>query len=167
MMISRQINAAGLALIKQWEGLFLTAYRDVAGIWTIGWGHTGGVRKGDRITEPQAEVLLRQDLAGFEMLVDGRGASTDNQFAAMVSLSLNIGRAGFLGSTVLREHKAGNFSAAAQAFLLWDKAHVDGKLVVVQGLLNRRLDERKLYLLPTMPMRRIESASATGRRSAG
>lgn len=146
LMMTRVINDLGLALVKKWEGLFLTAYRDIAGIWTIGYGHTGGVRKGDTITSPQAVILLRQDLALHEAVVDARGASTDNQFAAMVSLAFNVGNGGFLGSTVLRRHKEGNFAAAADAFLMWDKAHVDGQLVVVQGLLNRRKAERKLYL---------------------
>lgn len=147
-MTTRLIDSAGLNLIKQWEGLLLTAYRDIAGVWTIGWGHTGGVYKGQTITVPQAEQLLARDLATAEDFVNARGPATDNQFSAMVSLAFNIGLGGFLGSTVLRQHKAGNFAAAADAFLMWDKAHVDGQLVTVQGLLDRRIDERALYLTP-------------------
>jgi lysozyme len=151
MSAIRVTNPAGLALIQQWEGLSLTAYRDIAGVWTIGWGHTGGVFKGQVITELQAIQLLMRDLAGFESVVAARTdlmATTDDQFAAMVSLSYNIGVGGFLGSTVLRDHKAGNFDGAGAAFLLWDKAHVDGELVVVRGLLNRRIAEAALYARP-------------------
>lgn len=153
-MITRLLNNAGLILIKQYEqgpqgGPALQAYRDVAGVWTIGWGHTGGVYKGDTITTDQADTLLVQDLSGFADYVAARTdptQTTDNQFAAMTSLCFNIGEAGFLGSTVLRDHKAQLYSAAAGAFLLWDKAHVDGQLVVVRGLLNRRIAEQALYL---------------------
>src|SRR6266550_5119969 len=112
----RPVDELGIALVKKWEGLFLTASRDIAGVWTIGWGHTGGVRKGDEITYMQAWVLLQQDLSGFAAFVDARGASNDNQFAAMVSLAFNIGTGAFLGSTVLRQHKAGNHQQAADAF---------------------------------------------------
>ena len=148
MSATRVINPAGLALIQQWEGLALTAYRDIAGVWTIGWGHTGGVYKGQVITQTEALQLLMGDLAGFEAFVAAHtdpAATSDNQFAAMVSLAYNIGTGGFLGSTVLRDHKAGDFQGAAAAFLLWDKAHVDGQLVVVRGLLNRRIAEAALY----------------------
>jgi lysozyme len=68
-----------------------------------------------------------------------------NQFDAMVSLAFNIGSRAFRSSTVLRQHRAGNYLAAA-AFLLWDKDHQDGQLVVVPGLLRRRQIERAYYL---------------------
>ena len=146
-MTKRCVNSAGLALVKQFEGLRLTAYRDIAGIWTIGYGHTGGVYSGDTISQEEADWLLAQDLASSENWVASRtDTSTDNQFAAMVSLSYNIGGTNFLGSSVRRHHNEGNYQAAADSFLLWDKAHVDGQLVVVQGLLNRRNAERTLYL---------------------
>jgi lysozyme len=144
----RFVNDAGFALVQKWEGLVLVAERDIAGVWTIGYGHTVGVAKGQTITWREALQLLEIDLASVAGFVDARGLATDNQFAAMVSLAFNIGNSGFLGSTVLRQHKAHNFASAADAFLLWDKAHVDGRLVEVQGLLNRRHDERALYLTP-------------------
>lgn len=143
------VNPAGLALIQQAEGLRLSAYRDVAGVWTIGYGHTGGVFKGDMITADQAVGLLYQDLAKFEAWVSARTtAPTSNQFSAMVSLCFNIGEQAFLHSSVRRLHNEGDFSGAAEAFLLWDKAHVDGVLVTVSGLLDRRHREYDLYLMP-------------------
>jgi lysozyme len=147
--MAREIDAAGLALIKNFEGLRLVAYQDVAGIWTIGYGHTRGVFPGMTMTEAEAEQALLDDLGGAEAVVEDAtaGASTgDNQFAAMVSLCFNIGAANFRGSTVLRQHRAGEFAAAADAFLLWNKAHIGGVLSEVAGLTARRTAERALYL---------------------
>jgi lysozyme len=152
----RMINAAGLALIKQYEqgpygGPALVAYRDPSGAWTVGWGHTSGVYEGDTITAAQADYLLALDLASSEACVNTNtvpAQTSDNQFAAMVSLTFNIGQAGFLGSSVRRLHNEQNFPAAANAFLLWDKATIDGRLIALPGLLNRREAERALYLTP-------------------
>jgi len=144
----RSINDAGLNLIKSFEGRRLTAYRDVAGIWTIGYGHIRGVREGMAITEEQATQLLQQDLADTEASVDSMTSAaptTNNQYAAMVSLCFNIGRGNFQSSRVLRFHLARDYTSAADAFLLWDKGHVNGQLVEVQGLLNRRQAEKDLY----------------------
>lgn len=147
--MAREIDAAGLALIKRFEGLRLEAYQDVAGIWTIGYGHTRGVVPGMTITEAQADQALADDLGGAEAVVDDATADVatgDNQFSAMVSLCFNIGSANFRASTVLREHRAGAFAAAADAFLMWNKTHVDGVLQEVAGLTDRRTAERALYL---------------------
>lgn len=146
--MARQINDAGLNLVKQNEGLRLNAYLDVAGIWTIGYGHTPSYA-GETIHQDMADAMLRQDLATAEAAVEAKTLgveTTDNQFSAMVSLAFNIGTGAFAQSTVLRMHREGNHEAAANAFLLWDKAHVDGELEVVQGLLRRRQEERALYL---------------------
>ena len=145
----RQINDAGLALIKSFEGLKLTAYQDVAGIWTIGYGHTGNVTPGETITRAQADQFLLADLQSAETAVEkavGNAATTDNQFGAMVSLTYNIGSGNFRESTVLREHLQGNAQAAADAFMMWDKSHVNGTLQVVPGLQRRRSAESALYL---------------------
>jgi lysozyme len=145
----RSINTAGLNLIKSFEGCELKAYQDVAGIWTIGYGHIHGVREGMTITADQATAFLQQDLADTEAFVDSMTSAvptTNNQYSAMVSLCFNIGRGNFQASSVLRLHRAKNYNAAADAFLMWDKSHVDGRLVEVQGLLNRRQAEKDLYL---------------------
>jgi lysozyme len=146
--LGRQVNAAGLAIIKTGEGLRLEAYQDQRGIWTIGFGHTPAW-PGEVISAQRAEQLLVQDCAWAAGAVDGAThsvATTDDQFSAMVSLTFNIGVAAFRGSTVLRQHLAGNHAAAADAFLLWDKTHIDGRLVVDPPLLARRRQERSLYL---------------------
>ncbi|HJU09600.1 MAG TPA: lysozyme [Candidatus Binataceae bacterium] len=147
--MARAINEAGLDLIKHFEGCKLTAYQDVAGIWTIGYGHIKGVGPGMTITQAQADQALADDLAGAENVVESATngvATTDDQFGAMVSLCFNIGSANFRTSSVLRQHRLGNRAAAADAFLLWNKSHVDGELREVAGLTARREAERRLYL---------------------
>lgn len=139
----RQINKAGLDLIKKWEGCKLTAYLCPAKIWTIGFGSTGShVKPNMTITQDQADELLRSDLRRFEDgVASAINEATDNQFGAMVALAFNIGLRGFMQSTVLRKHNAGDHMGAAAAFGLWNKA--GGK--VLRGLVNRRADEAKLY----------------------
>ena len=121
----------------------------MAGIWTIGYGHIRGVREGMTITEEQATQYLQEDLADTETAVDAMTSTaptTNNQYAAMISLCFNIGSGNFRTSSVLRFHLARDYTSAADSFLLWDKAHGDGQLVEVPGLLRRRQAERDLYL---------------------
>lgn len=141
----RRINAAGLALIKQFEGLELKAYVDPVGALTIGYGSTGPhVKPGMVITEAEAEDLLRDDLARFEKAVASMcPVATDNQFAAMVSLAFNAGagEGGFKTSTLRRKHNEGDHMGAAAEFARWNKA--GGR--VLNGLVRRRAAEAQLY----------------------
>ena len=149
--MSQEINDLGIALIKQYEGLKLDAYQDVAGVWTIGYGHTRGVTPGMNITQDDADQALQDDLTGTEAVVNdaiGDSSTTSNQFSAMVAFAFNVGSANFRQSTVLREHLAGNYQGAADAFLMWNKARINGVLEPVVGLTNRRTAERSLYLTP-------------------
>lgn len=143
--MTRQINQAGLNLIKEFEGCKLTAYKCPAGVWTIGYGSTGEhVKPGKTITAAEAEVLLKNDLKRFESGVEkalGDTFAGDNEFAAMVSLAFNVGLGNFNKSSVLRNHKARNKKSAASSFLLWNKA--GGK--VLAGLTRRRQAEKRLY----------------------
>jgi len=138
-----QISEKGLALIREWEGCRLTAYQDGGKVWTIGYGHTKGVKPGQTITQFEADELLRMDVEDHDItdLLDGV-PTTQNQFDAMSSLAFNIGLTRFDNSTVRKRHKLGNRIGAANAFLLW---HFD-KGVPVKGLMRRREAERKLYL---------------------
>lgn len=146
------VNTATIALIKRNEGCVLHAYADPAtggDPWTIGYGHTGpDVFPGLTISQARAEELLRQDLAKFEEgvvdLLDDDTETTDNQFGAMVSLAYNVGLGNFKKSSVLRFHNKDMKAAAANAFLLWNKAA--GK--VMAGLTRRRHEEGHLYLTP-------------------
>lgn len=140
----RRINADTMALLKRLEGLELLAYRDIAGVLTIGYGSTGRhVQEGMRITEPQAEALLLQDLERFEDAVDSlvKVPLSDEQFGALVSLAFNIGIRAFRDSTLLRKLNAGDYTGAQQQFAVWNKA--GGK--VVKGLVNRRAAEAALF----------------------
>jgi lysozyme len=151
--MAERINAEGLQLVKHFEGLRLTAYLDPVGLWTIGYGHTAGVRPGDTISEVEAERLLLSDLAQFEAGVAGRAmvAVNENEFSALVSLAFNIGLANFARSSVLKRLNAGNRSGAANGFALWNKGRVHGQLVVLPGLTRRRAAEKTLFLKPVAP----------------
>ena len=149
-----QISKKGLDLIKQFEGLKLTAYLCPAGVPTIGWGTTAGITRADvgrlTITRGQAEAKLLQDLREYEsgVLAACKVTPNQNQFDAMVCFAFNIGVAGFRGSTVCKAHNRGDAQAAARAFGLWNKARVNGKLTVLNGLTRRRAAEGALYLEP-------------------
>ena len=141
------IGEAGLAIIKKWEGCRLVAYLDVVGVWTVGFGDTGpDVVKGLRITQDEADRRLADRLAReFEPGVEkalGQAPVRQNQFDAMVSLAYNVGVGTFSRSSIVRHHIAGDYDAAADAFLLYRMA--GGK--VYDGLVRRRIEERGLYL---------------------
>ena len=143
-MLSFSYSVAGVAMTKQLEGLQLTAYQDQAGRWTIGYGHAGpDVHAGLTITQAQAEQLLERDLAAAVACVNRAVTSgiNQNQFDALVDFVFNLGCGSLLSSTLLRQVNAGDFTAAAQQFLLWD--HAGG--VVVPGLLERRRAELQLF----------------------
>lgn len=148
--MTRRINAAGLALIKQWEGLRLTAYLCPASKWTIGYGSTGShVKPNLTITKQEADQLLIADLDRFERAVDTlvRVKLTDNQFAALVSFAFNIGegKGGFATSTLLRKLNRGDYASVPGELAKWVHATVKGKKVRVEGLVNRRAAEAGLW----------------------
>lgn len=138
-----KISTIGLAIIQKSEGCKLTSYRCPAGVLTIGTGHTGpDVLENETITQEEADMLLRRDVAQFERCVmDTCPLSTQSQFDAMVSLSFNIGAGAFKKSSVARLHNAGRYPEAQQSFALWNK--VGGK--VVGGLVTRRAREADRY----------------------
>jgi lysozyme len=144
------LNAAGLELIKAFEGLRFTAYRDAVGVWTIGYGHTDmtgkppRVRAGLRITEGEAEEILRSDLEVYEDAV--RAAVTvdlnDNQYSALVSFTYNVGPGNLLKSSVLARVNARRFDQVPARLMLWNRA--GGK--VLRGLTRRRAAEGELFM---------------------
>ncbi|MGU3575630.1 lysozyme [Brucellaceae bacterium C25G] len=144
--MTRRINAAGLSLIQQWEGLKLTAYKDVAGIWTIGYGHTSTagapqVKQGMQITKTEASRILRSDLAKFEKRVSDlvKVPLSDNQYAVLVSFDFNTGA--LHKSTLLKKLNKGDYNAVPAELAKWVNA--GGKRV--QGLVNRRAAEAGLW----------------------
>jgi len=140
-----------IELIKRHEGLKLQAYLPTPNDkWTIGYGHTKTAHQGMYITEDQAEDLLRQDLAWVEAAIAKlvKVKLTQNQYDAVASLIFNIGEGAFTRSTVLRELNQGNYQAAADAFLMWNKQRnrKTGEMEELRGLTKRRGEERKLFL---------------------
>ena len=138
------MNAAGIDLLKDYEGFRADAYLDMVGVLTIGYGFTKGVNLGDHMTSIEADARLKQEVSEFEtgVLDACTNPPTPNQGAAMTCLAYNIGLGAFKGSTVLRKHNAGDLQGAADAFQLWCRA--GGKVAL--GLVNRRQAERQLYL---------------------
>lgn len=93
--------------VKKFEGLRLTSYKDSAGVWTIGYGHTHGVKSGQTITEKQADSLLRGDLLTAENYVNGMKLNlTQGQFDALVDFCYNLGAGNLAGSTLLAKIRA-------------------------------------------------------------
>lgn len=140
-------NARGIALIKRWESFQPKAYKCPAGVWTIGYGHTGDVKPGMTVTEHQAEAILGLDLEKFEEGVDGLAkglALTSNQFSALVSFSFNVGITALANSTLLKKLRKGDLKGAQAEFARWNKA--GGK--VLKGLTLRRADEAELFGSP-------------------
>jgi lysozyme len=144
---TRSISVAGLALIKQFEGLELKAYICPAGKLTIGYGSTGAhVKPGMVITEAQAEELLLEDLERFERAVRTLcPVTTQGQYDALCSFSFNLGEESLKTSTLRRKHNDGDYAGAAAEFAKWNKARVNGVLKELPGLTKRRAAEAKMY----------------------
>lgn len=149
----RQVNAATIALVKHFEGLYLEAYKCPADVWTIGYGHTGlrhqdgTVFAGRKITAAEAETLLQHDLDVFApgveklLLPRPREEMNDNQFGALVSFAFNVGLGNLGKSTLLQRVNARRYADAVPEFLKWTRAR--GK--VLRGLVRRRQSEANLF----------------------
>jgi lysozyme len=142
----RTFSDNGLALLTDWEGgRKLVAYIDSGGVWTIGVGHTGGVRKGDHITAAQCDALLREDVKQAERAVQKvKVPLTQNQFDALVIFTLNVGVAAFLESTLLRLLNGKAYDMVPGQMKRWNKDNGE----IVQGLTNRRQKEINLWNTP-------------------
>lgn len=153
-----RINAAGVALIKEYEGCDLAAYQDQGGIWTIGYGHTRGVTPKQTCSLAQANEWLEEDIEAAE---DGLRACrlpelNENQWAAMVSFCFNVGfghagvKSGFRElkhggySTLMVRLLAGDFEGALEEIPKW----VNAAGRPSAGLLKRRVAEMMLFERP-------------------
>jgi lysozyme len=134
----------GLDAIKLFEGLRLRAYLCSANVWTIGYGHTKNVREGMTITNDEADAFLIEDIAWVLGVVERsvKVELSNGQRGAINSLIFNIGGTAFRNSTLLRKLNAGDYAGAADEFPKWKNA--GGR--VNQGLVNRRLKERTMFL---------------------
>lgn len=139
------LSIAGEAAIERREAFRPTAYKPTsADVWTIGYGHTAGVKEGDTCTLDQARAWFAQDSSWASAVVSTHVTVplTQNQFDALTSLAYNIGASNFSESTLVRLLNDGNYAGAADEFRVWRK---QGKRVL-QGLVNRREDERAQFL---------------------
>jgi lysozyme len=133
-----------IPLIKEFEGCKLKAYKCPADVWTIGYGHTSGVKEGDEITQQEADRLLADDVHSFTAGVQ-RLVSSDlnrNQLGALVSFAFNLGLGNLRHSTLLKLVNAGDFVKAANEFDKW----VYVAKHKLNGLVRRRAAEKALFL---------------------
>jgi GH24 family phage-related lysozyme (muramidase) len=144
----------GINLIKSQEGCVLHPYLDIAGVPTIGWGSTI-YRNGNHVTmhDPSITQFEAERLLGWQIDIKGKAVTAmllvivnQNQFDALVDFAYNEGTGALHGSTLLRLIKANPLDPAiADAFMMWDKYHKDGQLVVSSDLKQRRQLEIDLY----------------------
>jgi len=129
-------------LIKRFEGLYLKAYVCPAGVLTIGYGHTRGVKPGEEINELQAEIYLREDVEACEIQLNCLTLPINqHQFDALCSFIFNLGIGNLRSSTLLKKLNKGDFEGAAAEFDKW--VFSGGKKLA--GLVKRRTAERKLF----------------------
>lgn len=138
-----KIGSTGVDLIKHFESCKLTAYQDSVGIWTIGWGHTGSVKKGDIWTQGEADNILLNDLDKFEGYVNQyvKVPLTQNQFDALVSWTFNLGPGNLKSSTMLTKLNEKKYDEVPSQMKRWNKA--GGK--VLRGLERRRNAEAAMF----------------------
>ena len=132
------LSSAGLNLIKSFEGCRLQAYKDPAGIWTIGYGHTNGVKKGQVITQAQADQFLLHDLAWAESAVNALNRDlTQGEYDALVSFTFNCGAGNLVKLT-----KDRTMDQIKEKILLYNKAGG----TVLTGLMRRRRAELQMMI---------------------
>jgi lysozyme len=145
-IFARPVDDAGIALIKQFEGLHLTPYLCPGRVWSIGYGHTRSVQAGMRITPAQAGQLLDGDVRTTAAVVQKLVTVplNDNQFAALVSFAFNIGTGNFQRSTLLKLLNRGWYQQVPAQMVRWNRANGE----VMGGLSRRRAAEAQLWNSP-------------------
>lgn len=133
----------GVDHIKSFESCQLKAYLCPANVWTIGYGHTAGVKSGDQISQMQAERYLKADLVRVEQDIQKivRVPLTQGQFDALVSFAFNCGTRALSTSTLLRKLSQRDYSGAAEEFPRW--VYANGKRL--GGLERRRRLEKRMF----------------------
>lgn len=143
-----QVVALAKPGTEEAEGLRLVAYRCPAGVWTIGYGHTGkDVYPGLRITVERAEELLERDLtqAATAVLRLVRVPLTAPQAASLADFVFNVGEGSFASSTLLRKLNARDYASVPAELRRWTKGRVNGVLIELPGLVKRREANIKLW----------------------
>ena len=138
-----KISLEGLSLIKKFEGLRLKAYKCSANVLTIGYGHTGGVKETDTITQEEADKLLKGDILKFEQYVEDNVIVEldQSQFDALVAWTFNLGPGNLRESTMLKKLNNQEYESVPFEMRRWNKA--GGK--TLDGLIRRREAESLLF----------------------
>ena len=138
-----KISKEGIALIKKFEGIELQAYQDSVGVWTIGYGHTKGVKEGDNISLKKAEQMLEEELVEYEGYINNMVelGLEQNQFDALVAWVYNLGPTNLRQSTLLKVLNQGLFNEVPYEIKRWNKAGGE----VLNGLVRRREAEALLF----------------------
>jgi lysozyme len=155
-MIPNIVSEDGLNLVKKFEGLHkvtkegdVRAYRCPAGKWTIGYGHTRGVKSGMRVSVPKCTEMLIADLheAGNVVRRYVNVPLSQNQYDALVSFVFNLGEGNFKSSTLLKRLNQGKYDEVPAQIIRWNKARVDGVLTELRGLTRRRTAEAAMFAM--------------------
>ncbi len=137
------ISQEGIALIKKFEGCELEAYKCAAGVWTIGYGSTKGVKEGDTIKQEDADKLLTEEMSEYESYINDMVEADlkQNEFDALVSWVYNLGPSNLSSSTLLQRLNNKDWDDIPNQIKRWNKAGG----VVKQGLIRRREAEALLF----------------------
>ena len=145
-------SAAALAMAVNFigglEGLRTTSYKDVVGVWTYCYGETQGAKPGQTYTVAQCDALLKTDILTYESQLNGCISDAiepkipQSMKISLVSFAYNVGVPAACGSTLMRFVNAGQFVQACNQLALWNR----GGGRIIQGLVNRRVDEKALCL---------------------
>ena len=155
-MTPSTVSSDGLNIVKKFEGLHkvtkegdVRAYRCPAGKWTIGYGHTRGVKSGMRASVAECNEMLIADLheAGNDVRRYVNVPLSQNQYDALVSFVFNLGAGNFKSSTLLKRLNQGRYEDVPAQLLRWNKARVDGVLTELRGLTRRRTAEAALFAM--------------------
>ena len=140
-------NKDCIDLIMQFEGFEAKAYKCPAGVWTIGYGRTDGVKEGMTTTKDKEAAYLQSK--AYEIAVEIQDKLKDvpsqGQINALTSFAYNLGIGALTSSTLFKKHLAGDFATAQNEFTKWNKARVNGELKVLDGLTRRRKFEAIMY----------------------
>jgi len=165
-----KINNSTVDLVKRWEGFKAKAYICPVGVLTVGYGTTNlagipgvNITRTTVVTEAQAEDWLIKGLEQFAKQIRPfiKAPINENEFGAFLSLAYNIGPSAFINSSALRFFNAGDKKQASERIKLWNKGTIKDKKVVLQGLVNRREDEVKLFNTPAKAEGRTSPAQST------
>jgi len=153
-MHPQNVSKDCIDLVKRFEGLhklkddgLVHSYRCPAGVWTLGFGATKGVRSGMKCTLAEAEQRLIDDLNEHGKIVkqNVNVPLSQGQYDALTSFVFNLGGGAFKSSTLLKVLSSGNYDAVPEQILRWNKARVGGKLQTLRGLTRRRAAEAAVF----------------------